>query len=134
MSEEVRSQLKLKDKEYFVEVLDFFKQSVAKLEGELEVLRNKKVKGPPKKQKEKQVALSAKVTAAKKIRDRIEEVTNNLDYIELNSVKNLKSLLGQFMLLPPESEEISSNNVKIQLIESEMNRLMDIAEGNKKIQ
>ena len=88
------NQLKLKDREFFVEVLDFFKQQASKQEAELEVLRNKKVKGPPKKQKEKQVVLSSKVTQVKKMRDRTEEIVNNLEHIDLQQVKNLKSLLA----------------------------------------
>jgi DNA-dependent RNA polymerase auxiliary subunit epsilon len=54
MNEEKINQQKIKDKEYFVEVLEFLKAQSLKLEQDLEVLRNKKVKGPPKKQKEKQ--------------------------------------------------------------------------------
>jgi len=45
-------------------------------------MRNKKIKGPPKKQKEKQGALSYKLTHAKKLRDKIEEINNSLDFIE----------------------------------------------------
>lgn len=53
MTEEKINQQKIKDKEYFTEVLDFMKKQVSDLESELESLRNKKIKGPPKRQKEK---------------------------------------------------------------------------------
>jgi hypothetical protein len=42
--------------------MDFLKNQVVKLEADLESLRNKKVKGPPKKQKEKQGQMSYKLT------------------------------------------------------------------------
>jgi hypothetical protein len=61
-TEERNNQQRARDKEYFAEVMDFVKNQVVKLEADLESLRNKKVKGPPKKQKEKQGQMSYKLT------------------------------------------------------------------------
>jgi hypothetical protein len=58
------------------------KGHVGKIEGELDVLRNKKVKGPPKKQKEKQGVVSNQLSIAKKLKERIEEVTNSIEHLE----------------------------------------------------
>lgn len=52
-TEEKLQALKAKDKEFFTQVMDFMKSHVGNIENELEALRNKKTKGPPKKQKEK---------------------------------------------------------------------------------
>jgi hypothetical protein len=82
-SEEKNNLQRIKDKEYFVEVMEYLKNQVIKVEGDLENLRNKKIKGPPKKQKEKQGQMSYKLTQVKKMRDKIEEITNSLDYLEV---------------------------------------------------
>ena len=93
-------------------------------------MRNKKVKGPPKKQKEKQGALSLKVSQAKKMRDRIEEIANSLEYVDpLTQTKNLKAMLAQFMMNPDDD----STNSKTQQLETEFNKLLEIVETNKKV-
>ena len=130
-SEEKLNGMRLKDKEYLMEVQDFVKTQVAKLETDLETMRNKKVKGPPKKQKEKQGALSLKVSQAKKMRDRIEEIANSLEYVDpLTQTKNLKAMLAQFMMNPDDD----STNSKTQQLETEFNKLLEIVETNKKVQ
>ena len=70
------------------------KTFVGKIEVDLEGLRNKKVKGPPKKQKEKQGVVSYKLTQVKKLMDKIYEISNSIEHLDPSQVKNLKVMLS----------------------------------------
>lgn len=77
-----------------MEVQEFVKQQIQRVEAELDVLRSKKGKAPPKKQKDRLAYLSTRVTSLRKIRDKNEELMNNLDVLEVREVKKIKAALG----------------------------------------
>ena len=66
---------KQRNLDFIQEVKDFMRIQIVKMEEELESAKNKKVKGALKKQKEKVGTINYKVTVAKKIRDRIEDIS-----------------------------------------------------------
>ena len=112
---------KAKDKEFFVEVVEWIKKQIEALEGDQDNLRNKKQKGTSKKVKEKQGIISYKITQVKKLKDRVEEVMNSaVDVIDGNCTKNLKLLLAQFMGKEDDATKTS--------IDQEMAKIMEIAE------
>jgi len=64
------------------------------VESELEVLKNKKVKGASlKKSKDRQQYLSSKLSDLQKYRDKIDEVLVYMDYVQTSHIANLSSLL-----------------------------------------
>jgi Not1 N-terminal domain, CCR4-Not complex component len=136
ISEEQKAEQRSRDREYLIEVQDFLKQQVLRVELELEQLRNKKSKAPPKKQKERQVMLSARLTTLRKLRDRNEEIMSSLEFIDAKEIKNAKVVLGQYMLLPDSPEigeqQVLLNTQKSQQLESELTRLAEMAENTKK--
>ena len=78
-----------------MEVVDWIKKQIESLEVDQDNLRNKKQKGTSKKVKEKQGIISYKITQVKKLKDRVEEITNSaVDVVDVNSTKNLKLLLA----------------------------------------
>lgn len=117
---------KAKDKEFFVEVVEWIKKQIEALEGDQDNLRNKKQKGTSKKVKEKQGIISYKITQVKKLKDRVEEVMNSaVDVIDGNCTKNLKLLLAQFMGKEDDATKTS--------IDQEMAKIMEIAEQNRRM-
>lgn len=64
------------------------------MESELEVLKNKKVKGASlKKSKDRQQYLTSKLSDLQKHRDKIDEVLVYMDYVQTSHIANLSSLL-----------------------------------------
>lgn len=88
--------------EFLQEVNQFMKDQIIKMEGDLENAKNKKNKGTLKKQKEKVGAINYKLTQAKKYRDKIEELTQQMDMIEGHQIRNLKQVLSDYMQNPDE--------------------------------
>lgn len=72
---------------------DHMKGMITKLESDLENAKSKKIKGTAKKQKEKVGMINYKLTQSKKIKEKIEEITNNLEFVEKGSMENLKNSL-----------------------------------------
>lgn len=70
--------------------------------------------------------VTAKLNQAKKAKERVDEIFNSIEHLEPSQVKNLKVLLGQYMVNPDEE------SIK-QPMDSELVKLLDIAETNKKI-
>lgn len=61
------------------------------------------------------------------MKDKIEEITNSLEYIDILQIRNLKLLLGTYML------NTEDEGIKLPM-ETEIAKLMEIVENNKKIQ
>jgi hypothetical protein len=75
-------------------VRESIKAYISRIEQELEVAKNKKVKGGGlKKHKEKVAALSTRLTQTRKYRDRLDEFLISMDYVETIHLKNLRVLL-----------------------------------------
>jgi hypothetical protein len=76
------------------ETREYLKGQCGNVESELEVLKNKKVKGASlKKSKDRQQYLSSKLSDLQKYRDKIDEVLVYMDYVQTSHIANLSSLL-----------------------------------------
>jgi hypothetical protein len=83
-------------------------------------IKNKK-KGKKSTSKELISALSKKLEAWKKIRDRAEELAISMDYLEPGSLKELRNRARKFLALPDEEE------TRVQVID-EIEVLIEISE------
>lgn len=101
------------------------KGQALKIEADLDNLRNKKMKGTSKKQKEKQGMVNYKLTQVKKQKEKIEEVSSSLELIDGSLIKNLKHLLTQYMGNPDEEGTKT-------LADAEITKVLEIIEANKK--
>ena len=76
------------------ETREYLKGQCGNVESELEVLKNKKVKGASlKKSKDRQQYLTSKLSDLQKYRDKIDEVLVYMDYVQTSHIANLSSLL-----------------------------------------
>jgi predicted transcriptional regulator len=99
---------------------------INRAEEELEGSKNKKVKGATsKKQKEKTGNLAGKLSQTRKIKEKIDELLLQMDFVEGGAITVLKELLTQFYDKP---EDESAKDVVL----AEITRILDIAEQAKK--
>jgi hypothetical protein len=76
------------------ETREYLKEQCGNVESELEILKNKKVKGASlKKSKDRQQYLTSKLSDLQKFRDKIDEVLVYMDYVQTSHIANLSSLL-----------------------------------------
>jgi hypothetical protein len=76
------------------ETREYLKGQCGNVESELEILKNKKVKGASlKKSKDRQQYLTSKLSDLQKFRDKIDEVLVYMDYVQTSHIANLSSLL-----------------------------------------
>ena len=75
-----------------------------KLEEELDSAKSKKVKGTSKKQKEKVGSINYKLTQVKKIKDKLDELALQMDYIDGGTIKQLRGLMKQYQESPDEEQ------------------------------
>lgn len=86
------------NQEYLTSVREKIKTYISRIEQELEVAKNKKVKGGGlKKHKEKVAVLTTRLMQTRKYRDRLDEFLISMDYVETVNIKNLMVLLDQQM-------------------------------------
>lgn len=82
------------DKEWLQEFMeDHVKGLIVKFETDLDNAKKQKAKGTSKKQKEKVGVINYKLTQGKKLKEKLNDLTNSLEYLEGNHIKNLKILL-----------------------------------------
>lgn len=127
--EEVEDQgeLQEKDKEWIKEFLvDNMNTLITKLETDLDNAKSKKIKGTAKKQKEKVGMINYKLTQSKKIKDKMEELQNSLEFVEGGSLSHLKTCLLAYVGSPDEEANKTA-------LEQELSKIMEHAETNKKI-
>lgn len=92
------------DKDWLTRFLgDSLKKLMQSAETEMSDIRNKK-KGKKSTSKELIGALSKKLEAWKKVRDRAEELAISMDYLETGSCKELRSRVRKFLTTPDEDE------------------------------
>lgn len=96
------------------------------METELTDIKNKK-KGRNSKNKEKISALMKKLEGWKKVRDRAEELTISMDYLEQGTLKELRNRARIFLGAPEEEEP------RI-LVVDEIENLIELSEQNRRKQ
>jgi hypothetical protein len=115
------------DKQWLARFLqDHLKKLQTGVETELTDIKNKK-KGRNSKNKEKVSALMKKLEGWKKVRDRAEELTISMDYLEQGTLKELRSRARNFLSAPDEEEP------RISVVE-EIENLIELSEQNRRKQ
>lgn len=116
-----------KDKEFLAEFSkDYLKLLICKVEEELEGSKNKKVKGATsKKQKEKVGAINNKLTSTKRVKERIDDITNQIEFIEGGTIGKLRDLLKSYYEKPDDEACLDQMNLEI-------NRILDLVDQSKK--
>lgn len=96
------------------------------VETELTDIKNKK-KGRNSKNKDKISALLKKLEGWKKVRERAEELTISMDYLEGGRLKELRSRVRKFLMVPEEDE------TRLPVVE-EIEVLVELSEQNRRKQ
>ena len=96
------------------------------VETELTDIKNKK-KGRNSKNKDKISALLKKLEGWKKVRERAEELTISMDYLEGGRLKELRSRVRKFLMAPEEDE------TRLPVVE-EIEVLIELSEQNRRKQ
>jgi hypothetical protein len=96
------------------------------VETELTDIKNKK-KGRNSKNKDKISALLKKLEGWKKVRERAEESTISMDYLEGGRLKELRSRVRKFLMVPEEDE------TRLPVVE-EIEVLIEMSEQNRRKQ
>ena len=91
------SQLLEKDKEWLdAFIQDKLKKSITKVEQEVDNIRNKKIRGTSKKQKEMLKNLNDKLKLMRATRENCEELAMTMGFLEGGAIKTLKSHLRKY--------------------------------------
>jgi hypothetical protein len=115
----------VQDKEWLSKFLsEHLKKLQLSTENEMSDIKNKK-KGKKSTSKELIGALSKKLEAWKKVRDRAEELAISMDYLEPGSLRELKSRAKKFLSLPDDEE------ARVQVAE-EIEVLIETSEQNRR--
>jgi hypothetical protein len=96
------------------------------VETELTDIKNKK-KGRNSKNKDKISASLKKLEGWKKVRERAEELTISMDYLEGGRLKELRSRVRKFLMVPEEDE------TRLPVVE-EIEVLVELSEQNRRKQ
>lgn len=96
------------------------------VETELTDIKNKK-KGRNSKNKDKISALLKKLEGWKKVRERAEELTISMDYLEGGRLKELRSRVRKFLMVPEEDE------TRLPVVE-EIEVFVELSEQNRRKQ
>ena len=107
-----------KDKEFLTEFSkDYLKLLICKVEEELEGSKSKKVKGATsKKQKEKVGAINIKLTSTKRVKEKVDEIANQIDFIEGGTIVKLRDLLKNYYEKPDDETCLDQMNLEINRI------------------
>ncbi|MFS8160479.1 MAG: hypothetical protein ACMG6E_09800 [Candidatus Roizmanbacteria bacterium] len=116
-----------KDKEFLAEFSkDYLKLLICKVEEELEGCKSKKVKGATsKKQKEKVGVINNKLTSTKRVKERIDDITNQIEFIEGGTIMKLRDLLKNYYDKPDDEACLDQMNLEI-------NRILELIDQQKK--
>jgi hypothetical protein len=106
-------------------LLSTVKPLISKLEEELESAKSKKPKGTQKKLKEKVGSLNYKLTLAKKVKDKLDELSLQMDFADGGAIKTLRTLLRNYVDNP--DEEYNKNS-----IDAEVSKILEKIDNNKK--
>lgn len=113
------------DKEWLANFIqNKLKKAIGKVEDEVNNIRNKKIRGTTKKQKDMLKTLNSKLTLMRATRDKCEELSQTMEFLEGDAIKPLKNHLRKY--------NDNSDNEQLRLnVENEVARLIDLADSNR---
>lgn len=116
----------MRDKEWLDKFIkEQMKSGITKVELEIDNIRNKKIRGTTKKQKDMLKALNDKLKLLRSTKERCEELATTMEFLEGGAIKALKSHLKKYK--DDNDNETLRNNV-----DNEVTRLIDLADTNRK--
>ena len=116
-----------KNAEYLQAAKEFLKAQVSKIDGELEVAKNKKVKGASiKKQKERIASLNSLQSQVKKQRERLDELIISMEYVESFHIKDLVKIIDAFMANTEDQNALNA-------LDTDLPRVLEVIEQFKKV-
>ena len=115
-----------KNADYLNEAFTFVKIFVTNLEAELESIKNKKVKGATyKKYKERQGVVQGRHSQTIKIRNWLDELRQQMDYVEGSHLKTIRRLIADIMANTEDGNAIND-------LESELPKVIEQVEKMRK--
>ena len=91
------------EKQWFIDLINTrMAPYIQHLQTEHENTKNKKVKGPQKRQNQKVGVALFKLNTARKIKEKVDELVGHLDFLESSHLKDIKSCLLSYMDKPEE--------------------------------
>ena len=115
-----------KDKEWLDQFIhDKLKKQITKVEQEVDNIRNKKIRGATKKQKDMLKALNDKLKLMRATRENCEELAMTMEFLEGGAIKGLKSALKKYY--DDHEDEGLRNNV-----DKQCTALIDMADSKRK--
>jgi ferric iron reductase protein FhuF len=100
------------------------KKSIVKVEFEVDNIRNKKVRGALKKQKDMLKSLNDKLKLMRTTRGKCEELATTMGFLEGGAIKPLKTLLKKY------NEDVDNDEARGN-VDSEVGRLISLADQNR---
>lgn len=114
-----------RDKEWLDKFIkDSMKSGITKVEHEIDNIRNKKIRGTTKKQKDMLKALNDKLKLLRQTKETCEELATTMEFLEGGAIKTLKSHLKKYK--DNNDDETLRNNV-----DNEVARLIELADKNR---
>lgn len=114
------------DKEWLGEFIqEKLKKQISNVEQEVDNIRNKKIRGTSKKQKDMLKTLNEKLKLMRATREKCEELAMTMEFLQGGSIKNLKLYLKKYY--DDHDNDTLRNNV-----DNEVTRLIELAEVNRK--
>lgn len=101
------------------------KSGITKVELEIDNIRNKKIRGTTKKQKDMLKALNDKLKLMRATKERCEELAMTMEFLEGGQIKQLKMHLKKYKD-DHDNETLRTN------VDTEVQRLIELADNNRK--
>ena len=113
------------DKEWLAEFIsEKLKRAITQVEGEVDNIRNKKIRGTSKKQKDMLKTLNEKLKLMRATREKCEELAMTMEFLDGGAIRTLKVHLRKY------SEDYDSETLRT-AVENEVARLIELADHNR---
>ena len=113
------------DKEWLAEFIsEKLKRAITQVEGEVDNIRNKKIRGTSKKQKDMLKTLNEKLKLMRATREKCEELAMTMEFLEGGAIRTLKNHLRKY------SDDYDSETLRTS-VENEVARLIELADHNR---
>lgn len=115
-----------RDKEWLDQFIhDKLKKQITAVEQEVDNIRNKKIRGTTKKQKDMLKTLNDKLKLMRETREKCEELAMTMEFLDGGAIKNLKIYLKKYY-------EDHENDTLRNNVDQEAIKLVEIADNNRK--
>ena len=128
-----------KDKEWLDSFIhDKLKKQIAEVEQEVDNIRNKKIRGAIKKQKDMLRSLNDKLKLMRSTRENCEELAMTMEFLEGGAIKTLKGHLRKYydltanMIKDRKYYDEHENEIHRVNVDKEVTSLIDLADQNRK--